>query len=76
MSHLNIYLKRENFVEVHFILPDRPQVLHLIQKVNETLWKAIGTLSRQFCSFPQPFGILRTLLLHLHHHNSDEEEPL
>ena len=46
-----IYLKRQHLLEVYFKLPDHPQVLHLIQKVNETLWKAIGTLSQQLCYF-------------------------
>ena len=44
-------IKRENLPEVYFKLPDHPQVLHLIQKVNETLWKAIETLSQQLCYF-------------------------
>ena len=69
-----IILKRDNSLEVHFNLPDHQEVLPSIQKVNETLWKAFGTPSQQLSSFPQAFGILRTLLLH--HHNSDEEEPL
>lgn len=71
-----IYLKRDNSVEVHFKLPDHQEVLHLFQKVNETLWRAFETLSRQFFCFPQPFGNLRTLLRRLHQHNSDEEDPL
>ena len=72
-----IYLKRDNSVEVHFKLPDHQDVeLYLFQKVNETIRRAFETLSRQFFCFPQPFGILRTLLRRLHHHDSDEEDPL
>ena len=40
-----IYLKRDNSMAVHYKLPDHREVLHLIQKVNETLDVAIETVS-------------------------------
>ena len=70
-----IYLKRDNSLEVHYKLPDHWEVLHLIQKVNETLWKAIETLFQQLCYFHLTFGILCTLLLR-HLYSNEEEEPL
>ena len=70
-----LYLKRQNLPEVYFKLPDHPQVFLLIQKVNETLSKAIGTLSRQFCYFHQTFDILCTPLFR-HLDSNEEEEPL
>ena len=70
-----IYLKRDNSLEVPFKLPHHREVeFPIVQKVSETLREAFETLSQQFSSFSQAFGVLRTLLLH--RYSSDEEDSL